>query len=60
MVEGNDERRIEYNMIGEELWWGERRMHGSAEMREKQEEPQSHSPGNARGCKEFEKAGGAV
>jgi hypothetical protein len=35
MVEGNDERRIEYNMISEELWWDERRMHGSTEMREK-------------------------
>jgi hypothetical protein len=35
MVEGSDERRIEYNMISEELWWGERRMHGSTEMREK-------------------------
>ncbi|KAJ7836478.1 hypothetical protein B0H14DRAFT_3704962 [Mycena olivaceomarginata] len=60
MVEGNDEQRIEYNMISEELWWDELRMHRFTEMREKQEEPQLRSSGNARGCKELEKAGGAV
>ncbi|KAJ7804249.1 hypothetical protein B0H14DRAFT_2612559 [Mycena olivaceomarginata] len=60
MVEGDDERRIEYNMISEELWWDERRMHGSAEMREKQAEPQLRSSGNAGWCKELEKAGGAI
>jgi hypothetical protein len=60
MVEGNEERGIENNMISEELWWNERRMHGSAEMREKQAERQLHSSGNARGCKELEKLGGAM
>jgi hypothetical protein len=51
MVEGNDEWGIEYNMISEELWWDERMMHGSAKMR---------ASGNARGCKELEKVGGAM
>jgi hypothetical protein len=57
MAEGNDEPRIEYNMISEELWWDERRMHVSAEMREKKE---LCSSGNARGCKELEEVGGAM
>jgi hypothetical protein len=57
MVEGNDEQRIEYNMISEELWWDERRMHGSAEMREKQEEPQLRSSGHARGVQSIREIG---
>jgi hypothetical protein len=55
MVEGNDERRIDYGIVV-----GERRMHGSEEIREKKEEPQLRSSGNARGCKELEKVGGAM